>query len=223
MYNLQKNFFPACVLRPTLAHMSVWKSNFFLQIGLPESLPKPPELPPSFHKRLAEESGAATRGVGERGKDKVARKKRGSTLFNFYQGIRGIESREGDDNVLLRPEEACIEYTELSKQQRSYWEHLHELFLCFEKQQNILECFIVTTQNAHKRKQKLLTRFYHFQEWEVQQLVRDYLAERWEKENYPLVHEIPVPDNLTHLVEIRRDLRVLLSKVEKVLAPQIGT
>ena len=46
-----------------------------------------------------------------------------------------------------------------------------------------------------------------------------YLADRWEKENYPLVHEICAPDNLSHLVEIRRDLRLLLAKVEKVLAP----
>jgi hypothetical protein len=53
-----------------------------------------------------------------------------------------------------------------------------------------------------------------------QQLVRDYIAHRWEKENYEYVQETCHQDNLRHLVDIRRDLRLLLAKVEKALAPK---
>jgi hypothetical protein len=52
--------------------------------------------------------------------------------------------------------------------------------------------------------------------------VRDYLAHRWEKENYQYVRETCQQDNLRHLVDIRRDLRLLLAKVEDALKPRGG-
>ena len=200
--------------------MSVWKSNFFLQTGLPESLPKPPEREPSVDEEFAVENGLSTRRVGQRGKDKVPRKTRGRTLFNFYQCMRCLESREAQDNVIIRPEQMRVEYFAFSKQQRAYWEYMHELFLVFEKQQKIADWGTLAKQNPHKRKQKLFCKFYFLQEPEQQQLVRDYLAHRWEKENYEFVRETCHQDNLRDLVEIRRDLRLLLAKVEKALAPK---
>jgi hypothetical protein len=199
--------------------MSVWKSNFFLQTGLPESLPKPPEREPSVDEEFAVENGLTTRRVGQRGKDLVPRKKRAPSLFNFYQSMRCLESREANSNVILRPEAMRVEYHAFSKQQRAYWEYMHELFLVFEKQQKIADWGTLATQNAHKRKQKLFCKFYFLQEPEQQQLVRDYLADRWERENYQYVQETCHQDNLRHLVDIRKDLKLLLGKVEKALAP----
>ena len=100
--------------------MSVWKSNFFLQTGLPESLPKPPERPVAADEDFAVEHGLApTRRVGQRGKDKHGRKKRAPSLFNFFQCMRSLESREADGNVIVRPEELRVEYHALSKQTTS--------------------------------------------------------------------------------------------------------
>ena len=50
--------------------------------------------------------------------------------------------------------------------------------------------------------------------------MRDYIAQRWEKENYEFVRESCQQDNLRHLVDIRRDLRLLLAKVEDALKPR---
>jgi hypothetical protein len=51
------------------------------------------------------------------------------------------------------------------------------------------------------------------------QLVRDYVTHRWKEENYEYVRETCHQDNLRQLVDIRRDLRLLLAKVDKALAP----
>ena len=73
--------------------------------------------------------------------------------------------------------------------------------------------------NAHRHKQRLQHKFYFIDEAQQQQLVRDYLAHRWEKENYDFVQQTCQQDNLRHLVDIRRDLRLLLAKVEDALRP----
>jgi hypothetical protein len=197
--------------------MSVWKSNFFLQTGLPESLPKPPERPPAVDEQFAVEHGLPTRRVG-RGKDKFGRKKRSPSLFNFFQCMRSLESREADGNVLPRPQEMQVEYHALTKPQRAYWEYMHELFLVYEQQQKVADWGTISTESASKRRQKLWRKFYYLQESEQQQLVRDYLAHRWEKENYEFVQETCYQDNLRDLVDIRKDLRLVLAKVEKALS-----
>ena len=201
--------------------MSVWKSNFFLQTGLPESLPKPPERPVAADEQFAAENDLpTTRRVGQRGKDKNGRKKRAPSLFNFFESMRTFESREADGNVIVRPEELRVEYYALSKQQRAFWEYMHELFLMFKIQEKVAEWGYLGTKKRQHRKQQLLHKFYFLEEPEQQQLVRDYLAHRWEKENYQYVQETCHQDNLRHLVDIRRDLRLLLAKVEKALAPK---
>ena len=100
--------------------MSVWKSNFFLQAGLPESLPKPPERDPAADSEFAVENGLTTRRVGQRGKDKLPRKTRGPTLFNFFEAMRTLETREesGDGNVSLKTTDIHLEYYALTQQQR---------------------------------------------------------------------------------------------------------
>ena len=201
-------------------HMSVWKSNFFLQTGLPESIPKPPERPVAEDRDFAEENDLpVVRRVGQRGKDKFARKKRTQSLFNFFECMRAIEHRETNSNVRMTPGHTRNEYHALSKQQRAYWEYMHELFFVFEKQQKIADFGTIGNESAYSRKQKLWNKFYYLNETEQQQLVRDYLADRWEKENYQYVQETCHQNNLRHLVDIRKDLKLLLGKVEKALAP----
>ena len=204
--------------------MSVWKSNFFLQTGLPESLPKPPERPVAADEQFAADNGIdGPRTVGQRGKDKNGRKKRSPSLFNFFQCMRSLESREADGNVFVGPKALRVEYIALSKQQRAFWEHMHELSIVFEKQQKVAGCGALSTESAHNRTRRVLQKFYFLSEPEQQQLVRDYLAQRWEKENYNHVRETCQQDNLRHLVDIRRDLRLLLDKVEKALKPPAFT
>jgi hypothetical protein len=50
-------------------------------------------------------------------------------------------------------------------------------------------------------------------------LLASLAQHRWEKENYQYVQETCHQDNLRHLVDIRKDLKLLLGKVEKALAP----
>ena len=202
--------------------MSVWKSNFFLQTGLPESLPKPPERDAVADEAFAEEHGLEPprRTVGQRGKDKVPRKHRAPSLYNFFENMRSIEVREANSNAGLLPEQTRREYRAFTKQQRAFWEYMHELYLVFERQQNTADPGKAGETNAHRHKQRLQHKFYFLEEAEQQQLVRDYLAHRWEKENYEFVRESCQQDNLRHLVDIRRDLRLLLGKVEDALKPR---
>ena len=200
--------------------MSVWKSNFFLQTGLPESLPKPPE--PVVDEELEAAAGLPPRGVGKRGRDTYQRKPRGPTLFNFFEAMRSLESREqaGDGNISVTTADIHLEYYALSTQQRAYWEFMHELWLVFKIQQKVADWGYLGTKKRQHRKQQLLHKFYFLEDAEQQQLVRDHLADRWEKENYDAVRETCTSDNLRCLVGIRRDLRVLLAKVDKALAPR---
>jgi len=207
----------------TPTRMSVWKSNFFLQTGLPESLPKPllPD-PVAVEQDAASPSGKGAprkRASGERGKDKVVRKKRAPSLYNFYETMRGIELREADGNQALLPHQTQSEYRAFSQYQRTYWEYLQELYAVFEKRERVADRSLDRdAQSTYKK--KLRHRFYFLTAPEQQQLVRDYLADRWEKENYDHVRETCHQDNLRQLVDIRRDLRSLLAKVERALKPR---
>ena len=201
--------------------MSVWKSNFFLQTGLPESLPKPPQRDPVADAQFAADHGLpVARRSGPRGPDKVPRKKRATTLFNFFETIRGIELREANGDLPMTPQQTRKEYRALSRPQRSYWEYMHELFFLFERQQNVADPEKLAADGVHVRKKKLCNMFYFLQGPEQQQLVRDHLAYRWQQENYDHVRETCHQDNLRHMVDIRRDLRLLLAKVEHALAPK---
>ena len=201
--------------------MSVWKSNFFLQTGLPESLPKPPERDVAADEQFAAENDLpTTRRVGQRGKDLVPRKKRAPSLYNFYEVMRGIEVRQNNSNAGLQPEQTRREYRAFSKHQRSYWEYVQQLYFVFERQQNAADPAKAGETNAHRHKQRLQHKFYFLDETQQRQLVRDYLAQRWEQENYDFVRESCQQDNLRHLVDIRRDLRLLLAKVEDALKPR---
>ena len=201
--------------------MSVWKSNFFLQTGLPESLPKPPQRDAAADEEFAEEhSLPKPRTVGQRGKDLVPRKKRAPSLYNFYEVMRGIEVKQKNSNDALLPAQTRREYRAFSKQQRAFWEYMQELYFVFERQQNAADPGKAGETNAHRHKQRLQHKFYFIDEAQQQQLVRAYLAHRWEKENYEFVRESCQQDNLRHLVDIRRDLRLLLAKVEDALKPK---
>jgi hypothetical protein len=205
--------------------MSVWKSNFFLQTGLPESLPKPPE--PVVDEQLEEDlelhaGDRRRRGVGSRGKDKVPRKTRGPIVFNFFEAMRTLETREeaGDGNVRLTTADIHLEYYALTQQQRAYWEFMHELWLVFKIQEKVADWPYLGTKKRRHRKQQLLHKFYFLKDAEQQQLVRDHLARRWEKENYDCVRETCTTDSMRCLVDIRKDLRLLLAKVDRALAPR---
>jgi hypothetical protein len=90
----------------------------------------------------------------------------------------------------------------------------------YERQQNAADPGKAGETNAHRHKHRLQHKFYFLDEKQQQQLVRDYLAHRWEKENYEFVRESCQQDNLRHLVDIRHDLRLLLAKVEDALKPR---
>jgi hypothetical protein len=134
--------------------------------------------------------------------------------------MRGIEVRQNNSNAGLLPAQTRREYRAFSKHQRSYWEYVHQLYFVFERQQNAADPGKAGETNAHRHKQRLHHKFYFLDETQQQQLVRDYLAQRWEKENYDFVRESCEQDNLRHLVDIRRDLRLLLAKVEDALKPR---
>ena len=197
--------------------MSVWKSNFFLQNGLPDALPKPPERDHAADEQFAAEHELPRkRRQGERGKDRVVRNKRPPSLYNFYESMRAIELREADGNVPMHPHQTQSEYNAFSQHQRAYWEHMQALFFVFERTQLIgdpsLYKLSVTT-----RKNKLWNKFYYLKGPEQQQLERDYHADRWQRENYDYVRQTCHQDNLRDLVGIRTDLRALLTKVERAL------
>jgi len=220
LFYTKKNVLHVC-LSSTTNHMSVWKSNFFLQTGLPESLPKPPERDAVADEQFAADHGLPpARRTGPRGPDKFPRKKRATTLFNFFETIRGIELRQADGNVPVTPQQMRKDYRALCRSQRSYWEYMHELFFVFERQQNVAEPEKLAANGVHVRKKNLCNMFYFLDGPAQQQLVRDHLAHRWQKENYDYVRETCHQDSLRHLVDIRRDLRLLLAKVEHALAPK---
>ena len=100
--------------------MSVWKSNFFLQTGLPESLSKSPERDAAADEEFAEEHDLEPprRTVGQRGKDLVPRKKRAPSLYNFYEAMRSIEVKQKNSNDGLLPAQTRREYRTFTKQLR---------------------------------------------------------------------------------------------------------
>jgi hypothetical protein len=110
--------------------------------------------------------------TGPRGPDKFPRKKRATTLFNFFETIRGIERRQADENVPMTPQQTRKEFCALSRPQRSYWEYMHELFFVFERQQNAAEAGSVSDPTAHRKKQRLWHKFYFLEETQQRQLVR---------------------------------------------------
>lgn len=197
--------------------MSVWKSNFFLQTGLPAALPKPPVRNAVLDERFAAEHRLPRR-FGGRGIDKIPRRIRPPLLFNFYEGMRHIELREADASVLFPSKQAKKEFRAHTQHQRAFWEYMLELYVLFEQQERAADP-PPEEETPKIRKKRLRRKFYFLKEPEQQQLVRDHITDRWERENYAHVRETCHQENLRHLVDIRRDLRLLLAKVGRALDP----
>jgi len=198
--------------------MSVWKSNFFLQTGLQASLPKPPVRDPAPDVQFAAENRLPRR-FPRRCKDTKPRKKRPPLLFNFYESMRVYELRETDANALLSIDQARDEFRAHTQHQRAFWDYMLELYIVFEQQELVVDPSL-GDKNAYARKRELRRKFYHLKEPAQQQLVRDHIADRWEREHYAHVQEKCHQENLRYLVDIRRDLRLLLGKVERALNPR---
>jgi hypothetical protein len=64
---------------------------------------------------------------------------------------------------------------------------MHELYFVFERQQKTADPAKMSETSAHRQKQRMWHKFYFLDEAQQKQLVRDYLAHRWEKENYQFV------------------------------------
>jgi hypothetical protein len=157
--------------------MSVWKSNFFLKTGLPESLPKPTQRDAAADAEFAEEHQLPKpRTVGQRGKDLVPRKKRAPSLYNFYEVMRGIEVKQKNSNDAHLPAQTRREYRGFSKDERAYWEYMHELYFVFERQQNAADPGKAGETNAHRHKQRLQHKFYFLDEAQQQQLLPGFAA-----------------------------------------------
>lgn len=194
--------------------MSVWKSNFFMQTGLPEPAPKPPARDAAGVEQLADEQlqdkHRLPRRHGDRGKDKLQRKKRPPSLYNFYQSMRAIEVREANANAVLSRHQMQAEFRTLSHHQRAFWEYMLELYAVFEHQELAVDNTL-DEETVTSCKKKLRHKFYFLEAREQQQLLRDFLADLCGKQNN---------DNLRHLLDIRSDLRLLLVRVDQALEPQ---
>jgi len=206
-----------CLSLDTPPNMSVWKSNFFLQTGLPAALPKPPVRNAVLDERFAAEHRLPRR-FGGRGTDKIPRRKRPPLLFNFYECMRVIELHETDPSVKLNSEKAKKEFRAHTLHQRAFWDYMLELYVLFDKQERAADP-PPEEETGRLRRNRLRHKFYFLKEPEQQQLVRDHISDRWERENYAHVRETCHQENLRHLVDIRRDLRVLLAKVDRALDP----
>lgn len=197
--------------------MSVWKSNFFLQTGLPAALPKPPVRNVVLDERFAAEHRLPRR-FGGRGIDKIPRRIRPPLLFNFYECMRIIELHETDPTVKLDSRQAKTEFRAHTLHQRAFWDYMLELYILFDQQERAADP-PPEEETPKIRKKRLRHKFYFLKEPEQQQLVRDHITDRWERENYAHVRETCHQENLRHLVDIRRDLRILLAKVGRALDP----
>ena len=155
------------------------------------------------------------------GENRDKRTERPQLLFNFYEAMRSSELREEDADDSIAARKTHVEYNSFSTNERAFWEYMHALYKVFEKTQ--LAADAMYSLSAANRKRALCLKFYRLKKPDQEQLVRDYIADRWESENYNYVRQTIYQNNLRDLVGIRKDLKALLEKVEMALiGPNVG-
>jgi hypothetical protein len=216
---------------------SMWKGKFFLQTGLPDSLPRAPTVvygpdcpPPTeaeTRKRLTAEAAdgrpdkRGRPGVPTgRGKDINKRRVRFPILFNFFEGIHALEAVESagaSDSAAPTAGQRKARFQALGRPERAYWDFMHALFVLYCDQQAEVRVTDHRTLCPAKLRKALLTDFYHLPEPAQLQLVRDHLAVRWHDENQEFVKQSLVKLDRKLITDIRRDVEGILQRIKSVI------
>ena len=217
---------------------AMWKGKFFLQTGLPGSLPRAPtvvygpDCPPpteaATRRRLKEEAADGLpdkRGrVGVptgRGKDVNKRRVRLPILFNFFEAIHSLEAAESAgtaDAAAPSSAQRRSTFRALGRPERAYWDFMHGLFVLYCEQQAEVR---VTEHRScpGKLRKALLKDFYHLPEPAQLQLVRDHLAVRWHDENKEFVKQSLEKLDRKLITDIRKDVEAILQRIKSVIGP----
>lgn len=206
---------------------NMWKGKFFLQTGLPDSLPRPPTMlhdpdnPPislAEKRKRQQEKNVPT---GCRGRDRRPRRTRTPILFNFYESIHSLEAKEldsGCSGTSQAPDVLRTQFAALSKPERAYWDFMHDLFHLYCAQQEAhgrVNEFRLTPKPKMRR--ILISEFYHLGEPAQLQLVRDQLAVRWQQENVQFARESFEQRDRKMVTDIRKDVAAILVKIDAAI------
>jgi hypothetical protein len=205
-------------------HMStLWQGKFFLQTGLPASLPRPPTVlrDPGYpqisegERRRKEQHKLYKRGGSCRGKDKGKRRVRNPILFNFFECIKRIEAKECDSGT--DPAQLHVEFKALTQSERAYWEFMHDLYKVYKEQQRTLRVIEVNATPYGKMQKLFALEFYHLAEEKQAQLVRDALAVRWRDENITFAQQSCEQDDRNLITDIRKDVANILVRIDEAM------
>ncbi len=202
---------------------TLWKGKFFLQTGLPASLPRPPtviqdpDYPIITEKEKRKRQKAKNIPNGCRGKDRGQRRAREPILFNFFESIHSMEAKERDSGCSTTAEQLKIEFKALTKPERAYWEFMHDLFLLYREQQWSVRVTEFRSFPQVRMRKILISEFYHLTEPAQHQLVRDHLAVRWHKENQEFSIKNCEQQDRNLLHDIRKDVANILLRIDAVV------
>ena len=202
---------------------TMWKGKFFLQTGLPGSLPRAPTVlydpnyPPISAKEKRKRQREKKIPSGCRGKDRGQRRARTPILFNFFESIHAVEAKERDSGASTEPEKLRAEFAALSKPERAYWDFMHDLFILYRDQQAEVRITEFRSFPKPRMRRILISEFYHLAEPAQLQLVRDQLAVRWQGENLQFAQQTMEQQDRNLITDIRKDVSDILLKIDAVI------
>jgi len=202
---------------------TLWQGKFFLQTGLPASLPRPPTVvnDPRYpqisdvERRRKQQEKTYKRAGSARGKDKGKRRVRDPILFNFFECIKRIEAKECDSGT--DPAQLHVEFKALTPSERAYWEFMHDLYKLYKEQQCTLRAIEVNATPYAKMQRILALEFYHLTEEKQAQLVRDGLAVRWRDENIAFAQQSCEQDDRNLITDIRKDVANIIVRIDEAM------
>lgn len=198
---------------------TLWQGKFFLQTGLPGSLPRAPAVvpDPDYPKMSLKEirMRQKAKGIksGCRGKDRAMRRTRNPILFNFFESIHAVEPRGSEDHACAAAD-LRARFAELTKAERAYWEFMHDLFLLYREQQWAVRVTEFRAYSHVKMRRILAAEFYRLEEPVQLQLVRDHLAVRWAKENEDFAKKAAEQHDRNLLHDVRKDVANILLRID---------
>ena len=212
-----------CAATAPLRMSTLWQGKFFLQTGLPASLPRPPtvvqdpDYPVITEKEKRKRQKEKNVPNGCRGKDRGLRRAREPILFNFFESIHSMEAKERDSGCSTSPEQLKVEFAALTKPERVYWAFMHDLFLLYREQQWSVRVTEFRSFPKARMRKILISEFYHLAEPAQLQLVRDQLAVRWHKENQEFATKNCEQQDRNLLRDIRKDVANILLRIDAVV------
>lgn len=209
--------------RPVNRMSTLWQGKFFLQTGLPASLPRPPTVlhepgyPPisAGERRRKEQKKLYKRAGSCRGKDKGKRRVRDPILYNFFECMKRIESKERDSGA--DPAQLHLEFRALTPSERAYWEFMHDLYKLYKEQQCTLRAIEVNATPYGKMQRLFALEFYNLAEEKQCQLVRDELAGRFLDENITFAQQSCEQDDRNLITDIRKDVANILVRIDRAM------